>query len=561
MSNKTTDIDLLVRLNVKELKPYSTARDECELKYAISLDANESPYNTGYNRYPDPHQKALKDAFVKKINLNSRTMNNRGQAPIDEQGELTTENIFAGNGSDEAIDLLIRVFCNPGVDNIVSISPTYGMYRVAASVNDIEYRDVRLNADFSLDSKAILNSCDSKSKIIFLCSPNNPTGNLLAREDILSLLDSFNGIVVIDEAYIDFSKNAGFASLIIRYNNLAVLRTMSKAGGMAAIRVGFLISSKLIVSYLNRIKYPYNISKVSQDIAIKSINENRREIVNQIISERERISALLKKTPSVKMVYPSDSNFLLVKFDNAKEIFKKLIENNIVVRYRGDEPGCDGMLRITIGKPAENDTLISVLTSGERSFASGYLEFTRVTKETRVNVRLFPEGAPASYFSTGIGFLDHMLDQIALHSGLVMEIEAVGDLEVDPHHTIEDVAIVLGEALSGLISLKTGYNRYGFVLPMDESRAEVLIDFGGRPYFVWEAGFKGDKVGDFPCEMFRHFFSTLSLSGKFTLHIKATGESDHHKAEAIFKAFARSLRIAMSNKISEYQVPSSKGII
>ncbi len=575
----TTDFDSLVRKSVRELKPYSTARDECGLKNAISLDANESPYNTGFNRYPDPHQITLKEAYARKLNQTFNPINNRGLTPICANGgqtpvvenpvvgdelvgeKLVSGNIFVGNGSDEAIDLLIRVFCNPGVDNVVSISPTYGMYRVAASVNDVEYREVRLNNDFTLDSKAVLSSCDEKSKIIFLCSPNNPTGNLLAKEEINYLLNNFSGVIVVDEAYIDFSNDPGYASFVNSYQNLAVLRTLSKSSGMAAIRVGFLISSKIIVSYLNRIKYPYNISKVSQDLALKSINENRQNIVSNILMERERLSEQLKSIDCVNCVYPSDSNFLLVKFENAKEIFNRLLDNNIVVRYRGDEPGCEGMLRVTIGKPNENEKLISVLTSGEIEAKSSYTQFTRVTGETRVNVRLFPDGDLSSYFSTGVGFLDHMLDQIALHSGLKMEVEALGDLDVDAHHTIEDVAILLGEALSNLISLKSGYNRYGFVLPMDESRAEVLIDFGGRPYFVWEASFKGDKVGSFPCEMFRHFFSTLSSSGKFTLHIKATGESDHHKAEAIFKAFARSLRIAMSNKISDYQIPSSKGII
>ncbi len=536
------NIDNLVRKNIRALAPYSTARDESDLKCAIFLDANELPYTTGYNRYPDPHQRELKRVFAALAGEN-----------------LTEKNIFAGNGSDEAIDLIIRIFCTPGVDNVVSIAPTYGMYKVCAFLNDIEYRESQLERDFSFNSKSVLQKCDSNTKVIFICSPNNPTGNLLDKNEILNVLDNFKGIVVADEAYIDFSGDEGFIPYINRYPNLVVLRTMSKSKGMAAIRVGFAVTSEEIAGYMAKVKYPYNINKVSQELAVKALKDRAGDPATAIKAERERLSKELKSLPGVLEIYKSDSNFILVKFENPSLVYKKLLDAGIVTRERGSVPGCEGTLRITVGKPLENSLLLSVLRGSQKRETDNVIELTRITKETSVSLKIYPQGCQDTSISTGVGFLDHMLDQIKVHGGISFDLEAKGDLNVDEHHTIEDVAILLGEGISKLVTLKKGYNRYGFVLPMDESRAEVLIDLGGRATFVWNVMFKGEKIGDFPTEMFRHFFSTLSSSGKFTLHISASGENDHHKAEAVFKAFARSLRMALSNSVDDYSIPSSKG--
>lgn len=552
-------IENLVRPNIKELKPYSTARDESDLKCAVYLDANENPYNSGYNRYPDPHSKELKRAAAESI---CKQLNRYLNPELGVENFMPKpENIFAGNGSDEAIDLLIRVFCIPARDNIITLSPTYGMYRVCSSVNDIACRELSLNPDLSFDRERLLQLTDKNSKILFFCSPNNPTGNLLRKEDVIWVVERFCGVVVVDEAYIDFASDAGFIPLIDKYTNLVVLRTMSKAKGMAAVRVGFAISSQKIIAYMERVKYPYNISRVNQELALKALKESDPKIVESIIAEREMLASSLGRSLGVERVYPSDSNFLLVQFSDAKQIYKKLLNAGIVTRDRSDVAGCSQALRITVGKPLENRALLSVINGDSSNKLSNCIELSRVTKETRIQLRIYPDGGRDSEIRTGVGFFDHMLEQISIHSGISMEIDACGDLKVDPHHTVEDVAIVLGEAFKRMISSKKGYNRYGFVLPMDESRAEVLLDLGGRASFVWSVSFNGERVGEFPCEMFRHFFSTLSASALFTLHISAQGENDHHKAEAIFKAFARALRVALSNDINACQTPSSKGVI
>jgi histidinol-phosphate aminotransferase len=536
------NIDNLVRKNIRTLMPYSTARDESDLKCAVYLDANEFPYNTGYNRYPDPHQLELKRAFAAYAGHN-----------------ITEKNIFAGNGSDEAIDVIIRIFCNPGTDNLISISPSYGMYKVCASLNDIEFREYQLENGYSLDSTKLLQMCDKNTKVIFICSPNNPTGNLLEKGEILKIPENFGGVVVIDEAYIDFSGDEGFIPFIKQFPNLIVLRTMSKSKGMAAIRVGFAVTSEQIARYMAMVKYPYNINRVSQELAVKALKERGNNYLSMIKEERERLSKEIADVPGVINVFKSDSNFILVKFEDSGRVYKRLLDAGVVTRDRGAVPGCEDTLRITVGKPLENSLLVSILKEPANRAAPECIEISRITNETSVSLTIYPDSGRETNISTGVGFLDHMLEQIKVHGGISFDLEAKGDLNVDAHHTIEDVAIVLGEGLNKLVSQKKGYNRYGFVLPMDESRAEVLIDLGGRGAFVWNVKFTGEKIGDFPSEMFRHMFSTLSSSGKFTLHVSASGDNDHHIAEAVFKAFARSLRIALSNNPDEYTVPSSKG--
>ena len=536
--------ETLIRENIKRLTPYSTARDESNVGYGTYLDANENPYNTGYNRYPDPHQKTLKRELALKKGVNE-------------------DMIFAGNGSDEAIDLVIRVFCEPGRDNILSIAPTYGMYKVAASINDIEYREAPLNDDFSLDSKALLKLADKNSKVIFLCSPNNPTGNLLDKESVLSLVKEFKGLVVVDEAYGDFSGDSGYIPLLKEYPNLVVLQTMSKSMGMAALRVGFAFGDSGVMSYLNRVKYPYNLNRVSQEMAIRRIKEGSKTLA-EMISERERVKQGFTELSEVIKVYDSSANFLLVKFKDASGMYNLLLNNGVIVRDRSKTYGCEGCLRVTIGKPAENNRLLMLISNyGKETKAAPenpFVEVTRITRETAITLKADFTGGGLSYLNTGIGFFDHMLDQISTHGGISLDIDVSGDLWVDVHHTVEDVAIVLGDALNRYFTSAGNYERYGFSLPMDESEATVLIDLGGRAGFSWKVDFRGEKIGEFPCEMFSHFFSTLTSAGKFTLNVKAEGENDHHKAEAVFKAFARALKMALASGNSQ-SVPSSKGII
>lgn len=338
------DIKSLLRKNILTLKPYSSARDEYTGEAAIFLDANENPFNEPYSRYPDPRQNVLKEKIsgIKAI------------AP---------ERIFLGNGSDEAIDLLIRSFCSPGEDNIVTINPTYGMYRVAADINDISVTEVPLNKDFSLSSEAVIKAVGSKTKIIFLCSPNNPTGNLLDKKEIEKIIASFNGIVVVDEAYIDFCPEESMLKETDNYPNLVIIQTFSKAWGMAGIRLGMAFGNEEIIRVLNLIKYPYNLNILTQRKALELIDqENKKdEWVDTIIKERERMAEQLQKFPFVENVFPSDSNFLLVKTHDPKGIYEYLTEEQIIVRDRSGVSLCEGCLRISIGKNEENAALIKAL--------------------------------------------------------------------------------------------------------------------------------------------------------------------------------------------------------
>ncbi len=335
-------VNKYARENIKRLTPYSTARDEADDTFDIYLDANENPYDNGMNRYPDPKQKIMRRLIAEKRGTDSC-------------------NVFAGNGSDEAIDLMYRVFCNPGQDNALAVAPTYGMYKVAASVNDVEYREVLLERDFSVNTDKILSSADDFTKLLFICSPNNPTGNRFVTSDILRLVEGFGGIVVVDEAYIDFSAGESMVSYIEKYDNLVVLQTLSKAFGLAGLRIGLAFARKEIIELMDRVKYPYNINVISQKYAIETLLKGVDDEVAEIISERTRLSEKLKGLSAVKKVYASDANFLLVKFDNPNEVYNGLAGCGIVVRNRSNVPLCDGCLRITIGTPEQNDKVIEYI--------------------------------------------------------------------------------------------------------------------------------------------------------------------------------------------------------
>jgi histidinol-phosphate aminotransferase len=338
------NISQLVRENIVRLTPYSCARDEYKGSTGIFLDANESPYGN-LNRYPDPYQKELKVA-------------------VSEYKKISEEKIFLGNGSDEIIDLCMRIFCNPGVDKVLTFPPTYGMYEVSAAVNDISVIKVPLNSDFQIDKpkvKPIL--ADKNLKIIFICSPNNPTGNSMNRIDIEEILKDFRGIVLIDEAYIDFSEKQSFINLIDKYPNLIIMQTFSKAFGMAAVRVGMAFSGIEIIQLLNKVKPPYNISSINQKAVLKRINKARdlKGLVTKIQKEKIRVSTALKKLKIIENIYPSDANFLLVKVKDANYTYNTLVNNNIITRNRTSV--VQNCIRITIGKRSENNLLIKTLKS------------------------------------------------------------------------------------------------------------------------------------------------------------------------------------------------------
>ena len=340
------DILKLVRPHIADLQPYSSARDEFDPveREIVYLDANENPFDNGVNRYPDPQQRKLKEVIARR----------RGVA---------ANQLLLGNGSDEVLDLIFRAFCIPNQDKIIVMPPTYGMYRVLANINCISLDEVPLNNDFQLVTKDILNQISSQTKAIFLCSPNNPSGNSFRREDILNLLQSFTGLVVIDEAYIDFSTQKSLVSDLSSYPNLIITQTLSKAYGLAGIRLGICIAIEEIIDILNKIKPPYNINSLTQERAISALEDCdiTQGQITQLIAERKGLFAQLEKISFVEKVYLSDANFLLVRVDDANKRYAQLIQNNIVVRNRSKQVGCENCLRFSVGTPQENQILIETL--------------------------------------------------------------------------------------------------------------------------------------------------------------------------------------------------------
>lgn len=344
------DLNNILRENIKNLVPYSSARDEYQGEASIFLDANEnafgSPLETNYNRYPDPLQYAVK----------KRLSEIKGVPP---------RNIFLGNGSDEAIDILFRSFCKPGVDNVIIVPPTYGMYEVSANINDIALQKVPLTDDFQLNLEGIAEAINPHTKLIFICSPNNPTGNSIIREDIETILANFGGLVIVDEAYINFSRQKSFIQELTEYPNLVVLQTLSKAWGLAGLRVGMAFASEEIIEVFNKVKPPYNINEASQALALQALNniEQVNGWIKETLNERDRLVLGLKDFDFVLDIYPSDANFILVKTSDAQGIYNFLVENGIIVRNRSSVTLCEGCLRITVGTPEENTSMLNILKS------------------------------------------------------------------------------------------------------------------------------------------------------------------------------------------------------
>lgn len=342
--NETFDFERLVRPNIRSLVPYSSARDEFAGTASVFLDANENPYNPPWNRYPDPRQQELKRALADL----------KSQSP---------RNLFLGNGSDEGIDLLFRILCEPERDNVVIVEPTYGMYAVCAGINNVERRSVLLREDFSLDADAVLQRADRNTKMVFLCSPNNPTSNSLEKSEILRLADHLDCMVVVDEAYIDFSSQPGLLSSVPRTGNLVVMQTLSKAWGLAGIRLGMLFARPELIGYLSAVKYPYNVNALSLGKAMENLADpgSKQGWVERILQERERLAVNLRRFSFVEKVYPSDANFLLVRVEGPEKLYRYLVERGIIVRDRSKMPLCRDCLRITVGSEQENGRLVGAL--------------------------------------------------------------------------------------------------------------------------------------------------------------------------------------------------------
>lgn len=548
------ELSKFIRPNIRDLKPYSSARDEYKGRGGVFLDANENPYGK-LNRYPDPHHTLLRKT-------------------LGELKGVDTSQIFIGNGSDEIIDLSFRIFCEPGKDKALTFNPTYGMYGVAAAVNNVALVISDLNEEFDIDNDSFMSLINDESiKLLIVCSPNNPTGNLI--RNIGSVLENFKGIILADEAYIDFSGSESLVRSLDKFPNLIVMQTLSKAYGLAGARTGIAYAGRDIVDIFYRVKPPYNVSTPNQKAALESLNNNAQIMrrVEEIVNEREALKRELLRMPAVKMIWPSDANFLLIKVDDPDTVYDQLVSRNIIVRNRNSQ--VPGALRITVGTPSENMRLLRALADITGVTSGGGKEdpnvnaktgddrtsyVTRITSETSVVIRLSLDGDGRSSIDTGIGFLDHMLTQLARHGGIDLEVSASGDTEVDEHHTVEDVALALGEAFDKALGLRRGIERFGFLLPMDDALAQVALDFGGRPCLVWDVKFSTERTGGIGNDMFRHFFSSFCDTARCNLNIKAEGYNDHHKAEAIFKAFARSVKMAVSYTGSD-KIPSTKGMI
>lgn len=533
------DINKITRANVKKLQPYSSARNEFDGIAEISLDANENPFGFGLNRYPDASMKRLKNRFA-------------------EFRTVEEDRLIFGNGSDEIIDLLIRAFCEPGKDKIMTFPPTFSMYGVSAAVNDVENVEVPLTEDFQIDFHKVTKSRSGQNlRLIFVCSPNNPTGNQMDLEGIKKMAASFDGLVVVDEAYIDFS---GGSLVQEETPNLFILQTFSKTFGLAGARLGVGIGSPEVIEVLNKIKPPYNINSLTQDKAIEMLKRpvlisRQVEILKE---EKSKMEESLASIQTVKHIYPSDANFLLVAFEDAEAVYKMLLEKGIVVRDRSGQ--VENTLRITVGTPEENQRLIKALSNDETVKKGRVGRCVRTTAETKIHVEVDLDETSGSVSATGVAFFDHMLDQIARHGAIGLKVLVEGDISIDTHHTIEDTALALGTAFDEALKDRKGMERYGFLLPMDDSLAQVAIDFGGRPWLVWEADFSATHVGEMPTEMVSHFFKSFSDTARCNLNIKAQGDNDHHKIESIFKAFARALKMAI-RKDESGLLPSTKGVL
>ncbi len=338
------DLNKIIRPIIKELKPYSSARDEFTGKAEVYLDANENPFETGLNRYPDPFQQKLKGKISKIKNI-------------------PTNSILLGNGSDEVIDLIFRAFCEPGKDEVIILPPTYGMYQVCADINHIETNKISLTKDFEIDETLLFKGISENTKIIWICSPNNPTGNTMDPLVIKNILNSFSGIVVIDEAYIDFSSSQSWIDFLDFHPNLFIIQTLSKAWGLAGLRLGMGFASKQIIAILNKIKPPYNINSLTQEKALEAIGylEEKNNAVDTILNEKVKLIENIKLIERVKYIYPSDTNFILVKINNATNIYNELVERSIIVRNRSNVSLCEDCLRITVGDSTENKKLLDAI--------------------------------------------------------------------------------------------------------------------------------------------------------------------------------------------------------
>jgi histidinol-phosphate aminotransferase/imidazoleglycerol-phosphate dehydratase/histidinol-phosphatase len=523
---------------------------------AIKLDANESPFGplsggsvaAGVNRYPEPQPQRLRAAMASLY----------GVAP---------EQFLVTRGGDDAIDILCRTFLRGPQDKVAVTSPSFSAYAHFAQLQGGTVVDIPLNpGDFTLDPERVIDGLkgDPSVKLLFLCTPNNPTGTAVDPDAILRIADALPGVLVLaDEAYLEFSDTPSLVAEALARPNLLVLKTLSKAFALAGARVGGLVALPETLEIVARALPPYPLPTLSIAAAVEALQPARRAVhkerIAQLLAERERIAPLIACSPYVRQVFPSAGNFLFLETEDTERLAARLAADGVRVRYRPN--AAPGGVRLTIGTREENDAALAAFGVTVDRLPERRAEIARDTKETRIALAIDLDRAEPRRIDTGIPYYDHMLDQVAAHAGFSLVLSCQGDLEIDPHHSIEDVAIALGSGLKAALGDKRGIGRFGFALPMDETEAQVLIDLSGRPFSRFEGTFEATHVGDYPTEMTPHVFRSLADSLGAAIHVKVSGENDHHKVEACFKAFGRALRQALAIEGKSDVLPSTKGML
>jgi histidinol-phosphate aminotransferase/imidazoleglycerol-phosphate dehydratase/histidinol-phosphatase len=546
------------RPEIVQMKGYSSARslagDEAGLVY---LDANECAYEPfvgarNLARYSAQQPTELQRAFCDWLDVSSR-------------------NLTITRGADEAIDCLIRSFCEPGADNIVICPPTFAMYAQSAMLQSVEVRHAPLTADFDLDPTAIALAMDEATKLVFVCSPNNPTGNVMNADAIANLCVACDGraLVVVDETYVEYAGEGGKAGSLIpaleQFANLVILRTLSKSHAAAGIRCGCAVAAADITGAMQKVLAPYPVPQPVMSAALTILEKGNQHRLAakraEVIVRRDDVITALGEIEDIIRVWPSDANFVLVEALDAAALCQRAREGGVVLRNQSHQHGVGEAVRISIGSAEEMARLLAALRGETIASAAQNRQhkIVRKTSETAISVAVDLDRAGPISIDTGIGFYDHMLDQIAKHAGFALTLECEGDLEIDPHHSIEDCAIALGQAIRGALGDKRGIGRYGFCLPMDEALVTVALDLSGRFHLDFKAEFPQPMVGDLPCDMVGHVFRSLAENMQANLHIAVTGENCHHMVEACFKGFGRALRQAIRQDGSE--MPSTKGTL
>ncbi|MDE2760939.1 MAG: histidinol-phosphate transaminase [Paracoccaceae bacterium] len=549
------------RPDIIAMSGYSSARKLHAKKVGtVYLDANECPYEPlvgvdGYSRYPDQQPEELVQALCRLYDVSSR-------------------NLIVARGADEVIDVLIRTFCIAHVDNIIVCPPTFAMYEHSAKLHGIETRKVGLAEEFKVDVKGIVQASDENTKIVFICSPNNPTANLMDADGISGLCRQFanKALIVVDETYIEFSGCDSFVNKLEHFDNLVVVRTLSKSFAGAGLRCGAGIAHSGIIELLLKILPPYPIPAPVVQAAVQILEPGNLERLatkrQELLEIKKEYIGKLEGLDEVDEVLSSQANFVLLSVKNAQEFLEKCLKGNFIVRDQSKQPGLNNCVRVAIGSRDQMDRLLGVLQGNVSSstVSDRIASVTRKTNETSILVRIDLDSTSPVLIDTGLPFLDHMIEQIARHGGFALELECQGDMDVEAHHSVEDCAIALGDALKKALGDKRGIGRYGsceLILPMDEAQAQVALDIGGRSYLRFEGDFPdayvGNKDNPLPVDMVEHVFRSLAENLQATIHISVSGENTHHMVETCFKGLGRALRQAIHRQGQD--LPSTKGVL